>query len=281
MDRTKIIDINDISTVFPGHGNTVETLLSYPRRDFLRLHFRRSDVTNIGPGTRYGLWVQGCARRCEGCVAPESRSMDGGSVIDSDILIREISRAINKQPPVSGITISGGEPMLQWKELLYVIKNIKQAYPDFTVLLYTGYSWEQDIVPCLPDDGNGCVERTEFCAFFDALDWWIDGEYQAQNDDGRGLRGSSNQKLYGNIRMKNGEKTRCRLGNDGRWVRLADNTVVAFPSSGDDLMRGFAQVPRFPQFKSEQDGFYLVGIPTKEALETFNRLVKQPGGAKP
>ncbi|MDR0710457.1 MAG: radical SAM protein, partial [Spirochaetaceae bacterium] len=148
----------------------------------------------------------------------------------------------------------------------------KQAYPDFTVLLYTGYSWEEDIAPRLLD--NGCVERTEFCAFFDSLDWWIDGEYQAQNDDGRGLRGSSNQKLYGNIRMKNGTKARCRQVDDGFWVRLADNTVVDFPSPGDDPMRGFARTPRFPQFKSEQDGFYLVGIPTKKALETFNNLVK-------
>ncbi|MDR2094490.1 MAG: radical SAM protein [Treponema sp.] len=277
MDHTKAIEINDVSASFLSRKNMADTLLTYPQRDFLRLHFRRSDVTNLGPGIRYGLWVQGCLRHCEGCVAPESRIMDGGSVIAFDILIREISHAINKQPPVSGITISGGEPMLQWKELFYVIKNIKQAYPDLTILLYTGYSWEQDIAPCLLDDGNGCVERAEFSAFFDALDWWIDGEYQAQNDDGRGLRGSSNQKLYGNIPMGNGEKTRCYQGDDGHWVRLADNTVVDFPAPEDDSMRGFAQKPRFPQFKSEQDGFYLVGIPTKEALETFNKLVACKG----
>ena len=57
----------------------------------VQLHNLQDGVTVLGPGVRYGLWVQGCPRRCPGCMTPQSQPREGGwwaetSQVAEDIL---------------------------------------------------------------------------------------------------------------------------------------------------------------------------------------------------
>ena len=81
----------------------------------LRIHTTEYPVTVLGPGKRFGVWVQGCCRRCPGCMSPETWDLNGGIICDTKNLAEDYIRS-----GCDGITISGGEPFLQptYEELL-------------------------------------------------------------------------------------------------------------------------------------------------------------------
>ena len=62
-----------------------------------------------GPGIRYVIFTQGCPHHCPGCHNPDTHDFAGGQLIDSDKLVEDIE----KNPLLSGVTFSGGEPFCQ------------------------------------------------------------------------------------------------------------------------------------------------------------------------
>ena len=62
-----------------------------------------------GPGFRYTLFVQGCPHGCPGCHNPQTHDFSGGHLADTDDVIAHLG----KNPLVRGLTLSGGEPMMQ------------------------------------------------------------------------------------------------------------------------------------------------------------------------
>ena len=140
----------------------------------LRLHTRASPIHTLGPYARYGIWVQGCGRRCDGCITPEAQSLDGGYEMEVEELCREILR----EPSLEGITISGGEPYLQADALVELIEMLRLS-ADLGVIVYTGNCYEQ-------------IQGERLTALCDAI---IDGPYRKDRDDGKSLRGSDNQRL--------------------------------------------------------------------------------------
>ena len=131
----------------------------------------------LGPYTRYCLWVSGCNRKCKGCISPESHDMYKGTPYSTGSLAWQIIPS-----DVEGITISGGEPFLQAKALCELISMVKN-HRDIGVIIYTGYLYEQ-----LTELPYG-KELTGLC------DLIIDGPYIKELDDGKSLRGSSNQRI--------------------------------------------------------------------------------------
>ena len=88
------------------------------------------------------LWVAGCSHCCKECQNPFTWDPDGGLIFDEQAKA-EIFDQLDKSY-ISGITFSGGDPLHQAniigiKELA---DEIKEKYPDKTMWLYTGYSWE-------------------------------------------------------------------------------------------------------------------------------------------
>lgn len=90
-----------------------------------------------GPGNRVAIFLQGCNIRCAYCHNPETQVMYQPSMadvkpIDVADIVAEISRAM---PFIRGITVSGGECMLQADELEQLFEVVKQAYPSLTCLI--------------------------------------------------------------------------------------------------------------------------------------------------
>ena len=60
-----------------------------------------------GPGLRFAVFTQGCAHHCPECHNPETWDFSGGYECE----IEKIIKAMEENPLLDGITMSGGDPM--------------------------------------------------------------------------------------------------------------------------------------------------------------------------
>lgn len=87
--------------------------LNSPASEELRVHSIESFGTHDGPGIRMVIFVQGCQFRCLYCANPDTMDVRGGHFLKLDELVERAK----KQKPYfrknGGVTVSGGEPLLQ------------------------------------------------------------------------------------------------------------------------------------------------------------------------
>ncbi len=92
----------------------------------LNIHSIETFGTQDGPGIRMVLFLQGCNIKCLYCHNPDTISLEGGTQYDIDDLVR---RAENMKPYFGnkgGITVSGGEPLIQSKALIPFFQKLKE-----------------------------------------------------------------------------------------------------------------------------------------------------------
>ncbi len=78
-----------------------------------RVHSIQSMGTLDGPGIRYVIFLQGCNLRCGCCHNPDTWEYDGGVEYTAEELIARAERFREYFGAKGGITLSGGEPLLQ------------------------------------------------------------------------------------------------------------------------------------------------------------------------
>lgn len=79
-----------------------------------------------GPGIRFVVFLKGCPMRCLYCHNPDSQSMDGGTLFSAQEILERALRYKSYFRENGGITVSGGEPLLQMEfvtELFHLAKN--------------------------------------------------------------------------------------------------------------------------------------------------------------
>ncbi len=146
----------------------------------MRYHNITKDDMLNGEGLRVVLWVAGCGHACPGCHNPVTWDVDGGLPFDSDAedeLFAELGKDY-----VSGVTLSGGDPLFPANraDVGALCARIRQRFPDKTIWLYTGYTWEK--IQDLP--------------LLENVDVVVDGRFvQAQADSQLHWRGSANQRV--------------------------------------------------------------------------------------
>jgi len=89
-----------------------------------------------GPGLRMAVFFQGCRRHCEGCHNPESWPLEGGRETTAEALLARVA----KNPLLTGVTLSGGEPLLRAGPILPLAEGIKALGLHLTI--YTGFTFE-------------------------------------------------------------------------------------------------------------------------------------------
>ena len=146
----------------------------------MRYHdITKNDMKN-GDGLRVVLWVSGCSHNCPGCQNPITWDPNKGLEFD-EAAYQEISMQL-QEDYISGLTLSGGDPLFPGnreaiKELL---RRVKSEFPEKTVWLYTGYTWDE-------------IRGLDLLTDVDVL---VDGEYkEAVRDTSLPWRGSSNQRV--------------------------------------------------------------------------------------
>ncbi|MBO4243320.1 MAG: pyruvate formate lyase-activating protein [Clostridiales bacterium] len=78
-----------------------------------------------GPGVRYIIFLAGCPMRCQFCHNPDTWKMDEGKEATADELLAKAVRYKPYWGDLGGITVSGGEPLLQIDFLLELFKKAK------------------------------------------------------------------------------------------------------------------------------------------------------------
>ena len=140
---------------------------------------RKEDISN-GPGIRVSLFVQGCNRHCDGCFNPETWDYDKGQIFNRRI--QELFLDLGKEKKITGFSILGGEPLDQDERMFELIKKIKERYPDKTIWMWTGHTYED-----LTD------KQMEIVKLIDVL---VDGPFIiSQKCPGKRFRGSMNQRI--------------------------------------------------------------------------------------
>ncbi|ATX82287.1 pyruvate formate lyase activating enzyme [Mariprofundus ferrinatatus] len=79
-----------------------------------------------GPGMRFVLFVSGCQFRCLYCHNPDTIKLHNGRVMTVDAVLGEIAEYASFLRFAGGVTISGGEPLMQAhfiREIFYLAKN--------------------------------------------------------------------------------------------------------------------------------------------------------------
>lgn len=136
------------------------------------------DSVSNGDGLRMVLWFQGCLYECKGCHNLESWAIDGGQVY----LIHDIIEEIKKNPHNEGLTLSGGDPLLQISALKVLLPQLKDL--NLNIWLYSG-----DVYENLIKDPN-------FMEIIQYIDILVDGPFvEKLLDLSLSYRGSSNQRL--------------------------------------------------------------------------------------
>ena len=133
-----------------------------------------------GPGYRFTVFVQGCPHNCPGCHNPQTHDFSGGHLADTDDVIAHLG----ENPLVRGLTLSGGEPMMQPEPLYLIAKAAKEK--GMNVWCYTGFTLEELLRE----------NRADRMRLLSAVDVLVDGPFRSHE---RSLdllyRGSKNQRL--------------------------------------------------------------------------------------
>ena len=90
-----------------------------------RVHSTESFGSVDGPGVRFVIFLQGCRLRCRYCHNPDTWRMDGGEAVTAGQLLDAAERYRSYWGSEGGITVSGGEPLLQMDFLLDLFRNAK------------------------------------------------------------------------------------------------------------------------------------------------------------
>ncbi len=137
-------------------------------------------VTTLGPGERLGIWVQGCNRFCKGCSNPELQIFDESKDVSPKMICESTQNLC-----FEGVTISGGEPFLQVKDLRLLVECYNEiGYDD--ILIYTGFTLKE-LIEKNDDDIKYILNHISVL---------IDGPFNEELLDDVPLRGSSNQTIW-------------------------------------------------------------------------------------
>ncbi|QIL46643.1 pyruvate formate lyase-activating protein [Vagococcus coleopterorum] len=90
-----------------------------------RIHSTENFGTVDGPGVRFIIFTQGCRMRCEFCHNPDTWEIGKGREVTTDEMIEEALKYRSYWGDKGGITVSGGEPLLQIPFMTDLFKKAK------------------------------------------------------------------------------------------------------------------------------------------------------------
>ncbi|WP_010248599.1 pyruvate formate-lyase-activating protein [Acetivibrio cellulolyticus] len=117
-----------------------------------RIHSFESFGTVDGPGIRFVIFMQGCPFRCLYCHNPDTWSNDRGILYSVDEVFDKIRRYIPYfKNSGGGVTVSGGEPLLQAEFITELFKKCKEEGIHTTIDTNGFVDSNSDIVNTLLD----------------------------------------------------------------------------------------------------------------------------------
>ena len=149
---------------------------------------KKYDISN-GCGIRTSVFFTGCNFHCPECFNPELWDKNSGKPFDETAKNALFEYLADEH--CDGLSILGGEPLIQGEELLNLVNEVKMIFPQKDIWLWTGYE-----ISSLEKDS---IQRL----IIEQCDYVVDGLFK-KDLSGKKLRfrGSSNQIIWKNV---NGE----------------------------------------------------------------------------
>ncbi|MGG7165172.1 anaerobic ribonucleoside-triphosphate reductase activating protein [Clostridium ihumii] len=137
---------------------------------------------NNGPGIRRVLFAQGCKHNCKACFNPHTHGFGGGQ----DYRVQELVNDIKRNPLISGVTFSGGDPLEQGEAFAEIAEESKKCNKN--VWCYTGYKFEY-----IMENADKIPGWNKLINNIDVL---VDGKFDIEKkDEDLKYRGSRNQRI--------------------------------------------------------------------------------------
>ena len=111
-----------------------------------RIHSIETFGAVDGPGIRFVIFMQGCPMRCKYCHNPDSWDLNAGKEMGVDEIMTEVRKYRHYFGAEGGVTVSGGEPLLQIDFVIELFKTLKT----------------EGINTCLDTSGVLFARQTEF-----------------------------------------------------------------------------------------------------------------------
>ena len=115
-----------------------------------RIHSFQSLGTVDGPGVRFVVFFQGCNLRCKCCHNPDTWMMTEGTEYEAEEIVQKILRFREYFGTEGGVTLSGGEPLLQAAFALELFRLCHAAGIN-TCLDTSGSIWNGDVEALLSE----------------------------------------------------------------------------------------------------------------------------------
>ena len=100
--------------------------MDYDLKYYAKIHSIESFGTVDGPGIRFVLFLQGCHLKCKYCHNRDTWDIKGGNYASLDDIFNKIMRYKNYIHPNGGVTVTGGEPLLQVNFLIELFTKLKK-----------------------------------------------------------------------------------------------------------------------------------------------------------
>lgn len=150
----------------------------------MNFHNITHDDMNNGDGLRVVLWVAGCDHHCKDCQNPVTWNPDDG--VPFTLADKEEIFAALALDYIAGITFSGGDPLhpANRRDVQKLMEEVKTRFPDKTIWVYTGYTWEE------------IMQDSELAGMMTPVDILVDGRFVTElKDVTYPWAGSTNQKV--------------------------------------------------------------------------------------
>ena len=183
-----------------------------------RIHSFQSLGTVDGPGVRAVVFMQGCPLRCACCHNPDTWDLGGGKIVSAEEIFRKIQRLRAYFGKDGGVTVSGGEPLLQ---------------ADFVAELFS----------LCRADGISCALDTSGCVYNESVEHLLSLtdlvllDYKYTND--------TDYKKYTGMSMQTAEDFLARLDALGKRVWIRQVIIPTLNDSEESVRRLYALSERY------------------------------------
>ena len=181
-----------------------------------RIHSVESFGSADGPGVRYIVFLKGCNMRCQYCHNPDTWAKDGGELMTPEEVLKKALRYKTYWKEKGGITVSGGEALLQI---------------DFVTELFR-LAKEKGVNTCLDTSGNPFSLEEPFKSKFDELMKYTDLfmlDIKHMDDAAhRKLTGQTNQNIL---------EMAAYLSDHGKSMWIRHVLVPSITTEEDELYR--------------------------------------------
>ena len=236
-----------------------------------RIHSVETFGTVDGPGIRYVVFMQGCNFRCRYCHNPDTWNCNQGTIQSIDDLIEDI---LKYKRYIQGVTLSGGEPLLQIEFVTELFSRLKENGLD-TCIDTSGQTFKND-----DEKVKNNIDK-----MLDVCDYILLDIKHIYEDKHRWLTGSSNKEVLDFARYVNSKGKKLWL----RYVLLPDfnddeESLSKWKAFADTL--NVDKIELLPYHKMAIEKYKKLDInyslektaePTKEQIEFAKKILNIKG----